>query len=152
MVEGREKRGVVGSARTFGFVRLGLTAGAALALAACGGGSMLGGGGSKTQGGDPDLSFNAPVGKVTSQPLGGSAAAGGNTIGTGATKIALILPLTGGNGQASLVGQSLRNAADLALSESGEKDLTILVKDDHSSPDGARDAAQAGDQRTGPNW
>ena len=125
-------------------MRLGLASAVSLSLAACGGGAMFGGGGdSKGHGAsDPDLSFNAPVGKVTSQPLGGTAAAGGNTIGTGTTKVALILPLTGGNGQASLVGQSLRNAADLAYAESGGNDLTILVKDDHSSPDGARDAAQ----------
>ena len=98
--------------------------------------------GTKATGGDPDVSLNAPVGKVTSQPLPGAATAG-DTIGTGATKVALILPLTGVNGQPSLVGQSLRNAADLAYSESGGNDLTILVKDDHSTPDGARDAAQS---------
>ncbi len=121
-------------------VRLGLTAAAALLLGACG--SMLGtGSGTKVAGRDPDVSLNAPVGKVTSQPLPGSAA--GNTIGSGATKVALILPLTSANGQPSQVGQSLRNAADLAFAESGGNDLTILVKDDHSSPDGARDAAQS---------
>ena len=91
--------------------------------------------------GDPDVSLNAPVGKVTAQPLVG-ATAGGNTIGTGAVKVALILPMTSPSGEPSLVGQSLRNAADLAYAESGANDLTILVKDDHSSPDGARDAAQ----------
>lgn len=144
---GSRGRGVVGAAGMIGFGRVALRASlagiAALLLAGCGG-SMFGGD-TKTNGrgaGDPDLSFNAPVGKVTSQPLGGTTAANGDTIGTGATKIALILPLTGGNGQASLVGQSLRNAADLAYAESGGNDLTILVKDDHSSPDGARDAAQ----------
>ncbi|MDR3463638.1 MAG: penicillin-binding protein activator [Beijerinckiaceae bacterium] len=94
--------------------------------------------------GEPDLPFNAPVGKVESQPLEGAApGSAGNTIGTGPVKVALILPLTSPNGQPSLVGQSLRNAADLALTESGSTNLTILVKDDHSSPDGARDAAQA---------
>ena len=88
------------------------------------------------------MSLNAPVGKVESSALPGSAAASGDTIGTGAVKIALILPLTSPGGQPSLVGQSLRNAADLAYTESGSTDIQILVKDDHSTPDGARDAAQ----------
>jgi len=129
---------VVSSFINPGRTRLGFAAAAALSLAACG--SMVGGG-SKSTSNDPDFSMSAPVGKVTSQPLSG--AAGGASIGTGPTKVALILPLTGPNGQPSLVGESLRNAADLAYAESGGNDLTILVKDDHSSPDGARDAAQS---------
>ena len=92
--------------------------------------------------GDTDVSSNAPVGKVETQPLSGAPAIG-DTIGTGAVKVALLLPLTAANGQPSLVGQSMRNAADLALAESGSTDLTILIKDDRSSPDGARAAAEA---------
>ena len=112
---------------------------AALVLAACG--STIGTVGHKG-GLDSDVSANAPVGKVVAQALPGSTAAS-DRIGTGSVKVALILPLTGANGQPSLVGQSLRNAADLAYAESGSSDLTILVKDDHSSPDGARSAAEA---------
>ena len=119
-------------------LRLALLAGSACLLAACG--STVGTVGKLNS--DTDVSANAPVGKVDSQPLPGATAAG-DTIGTGAVKVALILPLTSANGQPSLVGQSMRNAADLALSESGSTDLTILVKDDHSAPDGARNAAQA---------
>ncbi len=114
-------------------------AGTVLALAACG--STIGTVGRKGSL-DSDVSANAPIGKVTAQPLPGSAASG-DKIGTGSVKVALILPLTGANGQPSPVGQSLRNAADLAYAESGSADLTILVKDDHSSPDGARAAAEA---------
>ncbi len=110
---------------------------AAAALAGCG--STIGTGGSK--GGDSDVALNAPVGKVESSALPG-AKTGGDKIGTGNVKIALILPLTSPNGQPSLVGQSLRNAAELAYSESGSTDVQILVKDDRSTPDGARDAAQ----------
>jgi ABC-type branched-subunit amino acid transport system substrate-binding protein len=55
----------------------------------------------------------------------------------------MILPLTQGAGDPSLVGVSLRNAADLALSEAGSTDITIFVKDDRSTPEGAHDAAQA---------
>jgi branched-chain amino acid transport system substrate-binding protein len=112
---------------------------AAALLSACG--TNFGGLGKSTN--EPDAGFNAPVGKVDSQPLDGVAASGAsNTIGTGPVRVALILPLTSPNGQPSLVGQSLRNAAELALTESGSTNLTILVRDDHSSPDGARDAAQ----------
>ena len=120
-------------------LRTSVFAGFALALAACG--TTVGTVG-KVGNTDADVASSAPVGKVESQPLPG-ATPSGDTIGTGAVKVALILPLTSANGQPSLTGQSMRNAADLALSESGSTDLTILVKDDHSSPDGARAAAQA---------
>lgn len=61
-------------------------------------------------------------------------------IGTGAVTVALIVPLTG-NGSA--VGNALRNAAELAYEDFQKPDLTILVKDDRGSPEGAREAAQA---------
>ena len=110
----------------------------ALGLAGCG--STVGGGSKSNS--DAGVALNAPVGKVDSSALPGSPAAGGDTIGTGKVKVALILPLTSPAGQPSLVGQSLRNAADLAYNESGSTDIQIMIKDDHSSPDGARAAAQ----------
>jgi len=66
----------------------------------------------------------------------------GDTIGTGPVRVALIAPLTQGTGQ-SVVGASLRNAVDLAVAETGANDITVLVKDDRGTADGARDAAQA---------
>ena len=66
---------------------------------------------------------------------------GGDTFGTGPVKVAAILPLTQ-NGQPSAVGQSLRNAAQLAVDESGGGDITLTVLDDRSTPDGAAQAAQ----------
>ena len=84
-------------------------------------------------------SLSAPTTPVQSSPLPGQ---GADTIGTGPVKVALILPLTQGAGQ-SAVGQSLRNAAELAISESGATDITLLVKDDHSTPEGAKAATQA---------
>jgi len=60
-------------------------------------------------------------------------------IGAGAVKVALVLPLSG---QGAAVGAAMRNAAELAFEEAQQPDLTILVEDDRSSPDGARDAAQ----------
>ena len=66
----------------------------------------------------------------------------GEVIGSGPAKVALIVPLTQASGP-SVVGTSLRNAAELAYSDAGGNDLTINVKDDHSNPDAARLAAQA---------
>jgi outer membrane PBP1 activator LpoA protein len=65
---------------------------------------------------------------------------GGSTIGTGSVRIALILPLSG-PGQGSVAAQSMRNAAELALGEFQDPDLTLIVKDDRGTPEGARDAA-----------
>ncbi len=120
----------------------GIVAGAVLAAGLDGCGSTVGSGPGKIAG-DPDVSLKAPVGKVTSSALPGVAggAAGPDAIGSGPVKVALILPLTSPNGQPSLVGQSLRNAADLAYADSASNDVTLMVRDDHSSPDGARDAA-----------
>lgn len=55
-------------------------------------------------------------------------------------KVGLILPLSG-TGQGSTVAQSMRNAAELALSDFQSSDLTLLVKDDRGTPEGAREAA-----------
>ncbi|WP_020174206.1 penicillin-binding protein activator [Methyloferula stellata] len=108
--------------------------GAASMLAAC---LPTGGGGGNQAG---DFSLSAPTSKVESQPLPGTA--GPDTIGSGPVKVALIVPLTQSSGP-SVVGTSLRNAAELAMAEAGNNDLTLLIKDDHSTPDGARAAAQA---------
>ncbi len=82
----------------------------------------------------------APTTAVQAKPLGGTAASA-SQIGSGPQKVALILPLTQ-NGAPSAVGTALRNAAQLAFDESGSSDISILVRDDRSSPDGARDATQ----------
>jgi ABC-type branched-subunit amino acid transport system substrate-binding protein len=60
-------------------------------------------------------------------------------VGTGGVKAALILPLTG---SASAVAQSMRNAAELALSEFPEPNVQLLIKDDAGSASGAQQAAQ----------
>jgi hypothetical protein len=110
-----------------------LAVGASLALAACG------------PTGEPNFGSNdtlaAPTTPVQSQPLT-AAAPVGETLGTGPVRIGLILPLTQ-NGGPSPVGVSLRNAAQLAIEESGASDVTIMVLDDHSTPDGAAQAAQS---------
>jgi branched-chain amino acid transport system substrate-binding protein len=105
---------------------------AALALAGCGptGGVF----------GSNDSPGAAPTTAVQSQPLGGPTV--GETIGSGPARVGAILPLTQGSGP-SPVGVSLRNAAALAIQESGGKDVTLMVVDDHSTPDGAAQAAQS---------
>lgn len=90
----------------------------------------------------------APVAPVMAQDLPPAYAPGiapapspgGATIGNGPVKVALILPLTG-QGQGAVAAQSMRNAAELALSEFQSSDITLLVKDDRGTPEGARDAA-----------
>ena len=75
-------------------------------------------------------------------PLADTPPSTGPTIGTGPVKVALILPL-GGTGQGASAAASLRNAAELAMSETQNPELTILVKDDRGSAEGAREAANA---------
>jgi branched-chain amino acid transport system substrate-binding protein len=74
-----------------------------------------------------------------SAPSGG-AVASSQAIGSGPVKIALLLPLSAANGAAP--AQSLRNAAELAISEFGSNQVTVLVKDDRGTPAGASAAAQ----------
>ena len=87
----------------------------------------------------PEISA-APVPEVQSQPLAGPTV--GEALGAGPVRVGLILPLTQ-NGAPSAVGVSLRNAAQLAIEESGMNDITLMIVDDHGKPDGAAQAAQA---------
>lgn len=64
-----------------------------------------------------------------------------NTLGTGAVKIALILPL-GASGNAALAAQSLKNAADMAVAEFTGANIQLVVKDDGGTGPGAQTAAQ----------
>ncbi len=121
---------------------------AVLGLSACGSVNMSNHGGT----GADDITGAAPVDPVQSQPLAPPTGTppstapgtppGSGQLGSGPVKVALILPLTQNNAPSN-VGASLRNAADLALSEAGNTDITLLVKDDLSTPDGATAAAQA---------
>lgn len=96
----------------------GLLAGAALLLAACAG-----------QG--PGLGEQA--GAAPPQP--------GTAIGQGQVKAALILPLSA-QGNAGLVAQSMKNAAELALAEFNTPNIQLLIKDDGGTSLGAQQAAQ----------
>jgi branched-chain amino acid transport system substrate-binding protein len=65
----------------------------------------------------------------------------GTAIGTGQVKVGLILPLSA-SGNAGLAAQSMKNAAELALSEFNNPNLQLLVKDDGGTAPGAQQAAQ----------
>jgi branched-chain amino acid transport system substrate-binding protein len=110
-----------------GFGALGL----ALSLAGCGSWNKPLG---RAAPGDASLSGPKMVTAAPSEPA--------EQIGSGPVRVALILPMSQASGP-SVVGVSLRNAAELALAEAGGADLTLIVKDDRSSPDAAREAAQA---------
>lgn len=60
---------------------------------------------------------------------------------TGQVPIALIVPLTAG-GQGGVVGNALKNAAEMALAEFQNPNIRLIIKDDMGSADGARTAAQ----------
>lgn len=64
----------------------------------------------------------------------------GDTIGNGPVRVALILPLTAPNG--AVPAKAMRNAAEMAVAEFNNQEITILVKDDKGTPEGAQAAAQ----------
>lgn len=68
-------------------------------------------------------------------------AAPGATIGAGQVKAGLILPLSA-PGNAGVAGQSMRNAADMAIAEFQNPNIQLLVKDDGGTAEAARIAAQ----------
>jgi len=88
-------------------------------LAACAGGDMGGG---------------LPPPQAAAPPMGQPLATG--------PVVAIILPL-GAQGNAGAVAQSLRNAAELAVSEAGQAPITLVVKDDGGTSQGAKAAAEA---------
>jgi branched-chain amino acid transport system substrate-binding protein len=92
-------------------------------LAGCGGGaSNLFGSGS------PAVDTPAAAPASVTKPLG-----------TGAVKVALILPLSAG-GNAGIAGQSMRNAAEMALAEFSGANIQLVVKDDSGTAPGAQQA------------
>ena len=108
----------------------------AVALAALSGCNSVGVGGSTDEGA-------MPTPPVASSPLPGTqAGAPGDAFGVGPVRVGMVLPLTQ-NGAPSAIGQALRNAAKLAVDESGSNDITVVVEDDRSTADGAAQAAKA---------
>lgn len=101
-----------------------------LAGAAAIGAATLAGCSSMSDGGAPQASLPQP--ELPPDPNQG--------LGTGAA-IALILPL-GASGNAANVAQSLRNSAEMAISEFAGTRIRLLVKDDGGTAAGAQAAAQ----------
>ena len=99
---------------------------ATFALAGCGGGLVDGG--------------ERPGRTASLPPVQASPAPGGTTFGKGPVKVALILPL-GAAGQGAVAAASLRNAAELAMSEFEGAEITLTIEDDKGTADGAREAA-----------
>ena len=63
------------------------------------------------------------------------------TIGAGQVKVGLLLPLSAA-GNAGLAGQSMRNAAELAVAEFKNPNIQLLVKDDAGTAQGAQQNVQ----------
>jgi ABC-type branched-subunit amino acid transport system substrate-binding protein len=100
------------------------SASVAMLAAACGGGSGL----------DP-----LPGGQPPAPQAG--AAASGNVIGSGSVRIALLLPLSAPGGIGAAAG-AIRNAAELAMGEFENPEITVLVKDDRGDANASREAVQ----------
>jgi ABC-type branched-subunit amino acid transport system substrate-binding protein len=64
-----------------------------------------------------------------------------SVVGNGQIKVGLLLPLSA-PGNAGLAGQSMRNAAELALAEFNNPNIQLLVKDDAGTAQGAQQATQ----------
>ncbi len=86
----------------------------------------------------PNEGGGAPI--PAAPPAGGPLV--GETMGTGPVRVGLILPLTQ-NGAPSPIGGSMRNAAQLAISDFAGPYITLMVEDDHSTADAAAQAAQS---------
>jgi ABC-type branched-subunit amino acid transport system substrate-binding protein len=79
------------------------------------------------------------LGGGSTTPVGEPAA--GTPAADGEVRIGLVLPLTA-QGNAGLAGQSMKNAAEMAIAEFKVANVQLLVKDDGGSPQGAQNAAQ----------
>src|SRR5258707_1496074 len=87
----------------------------------------------------------APRAGCSGIPLGGNTPAAPPqqpaTVGSGQVKVALILPLTA-PGNAGIAAQSMKNAAEMALTEFSKPNIQLLIKDDGGTAQGAQTAAQ----------
>jgi branched-chain amino acid transport system substrate-binding protein len=103
-----------------------LTTAAGTLLAGCSGNSSL---------------LNSFTSPAPTQPPQSAQAPPGASIGTGEVKAALILPLSAA-GNAGVAGQSMRNAAEMAIAEFNAPNVQLLVKDDGGTAEAARQGAQ----------
>ncbi len=73
---------------------------------------------------------------------GGQTVAGTETLGTGAVKVALLLPRSA-TGNAGETARAFRNAAALAINDFPNAGIQVTVHDTRGTPEGARAAASA---------
>lgn len=103
---------------------------AACALSGCTGMSM------------PSLPSSSEIfGGNSAPPPASASAPAAPAIGTGQVKVGLVLPLSA-SGNAGLAGQSMRNAAEMAIAEFNNPNIQLLVKDDGGTSQGAQQAVQ----------
>ncbi|MGE0564764.1 MAG: penicillin-binding protein activator [Pseudolabrys sp.] len=81
------------------------------------------------------LGLSSPGAPAQGEPQPGTA------IGAGQVRVGLVLPLSA-PGNAGVAAVSLRNAAELAITEFKNPDIQLLVKDDGGTPQGAQTAVQ----------
>ncbi|HZP70110.1 MAG TPA: penicillin-binding protein activator [Pseudolabrys sp.] len=116
-MSGLSREGAI--ARAWRHMRTGLSVVATgIVVAACA--TQLSGGGPASPAAEPAASAQASDGQV---------------------RIGLILPVTA-PGNAGVAGQSMKNAAEMALAEFKVSNVQLIVKDDGGSPQGAQNAAQ----------
>jgi ABC-type branched-subunit amino acid transport system substrate-binding protein len=84
--------------------------------------------------------FNSPEASSPPRPQATEGPPGAS-IGAGAVRVALILPLSA-TGNAGIAAQSMKNAAEMAIAEFKNPDIQLLVKDDSGTPQGAQLGAQ----------
>src|SRR5487761_2710479 len=86
--------------------------------------------------------FSSPF---SSQPAPGPAGAPQQpvAVGNGQVKVGLILPLSAA-GNAGVAAQSMKNSAEMALSEFLNPNIQLLIKDDGGSPQAAQQALDEG--------
>lgn len=72
---------------------------------------------------------------------GGPQDDGGDSIGDGTVRVALILPLSA-SGAGGAAARDLRNAAEMALAEFNDPQIRLVVEDDRGAASEARSAAQ----------
>ena len=107
---------------------LGLVAAAALLLAGCAAGTQ-----------PPSLATGATSKSVEMSPL--PPVDGGPLRRAPSVKVGLLLPLTG-PGQAGLVAETMRKAAELAITDLNAPHVSLIVRDDKATPEGADAAAR----------
>ena len=109
--------------------------------------AMLGGGLTLTLAGcnSPGLEMPNDAGGPApppAQPAGGAPV--GEALGTGPVRVGMILPLTQNGGGASPIGVSMRNAAQIAIDNSGSTSITLMIVDDHSKSGRGRPGGSIG--------